>query len=541
VHWLGIWGSIVSGLIAGLIIAWGTEYYTSYEHAPTQRISEQAKTGPATVIIAGIAEGMISTWIPLITTVVAIICAFVFAGGGDSFLLGVFGVGIAAVGMLSTLAITLATDAYGPIADNAGGNAEMTHQDPSGPREDRHARLAGQHHRRDRQGLCHRLGGADRAGAAGAYVEEVRVGIHREVVENYVEPAPGEAYKLIVFDDADGDGKCDYGKYGLALPGGAEENNVISMFVSETGEGIPMTIAGEKMHLVPNQYFGKKAEAVLTGLAGPDIQLKKAGLQNFMSFYDVTLMNPKVLIGVFAGVLMVFVFAAMTMQAVGRAAMAMVMEVRRQFKEIPGIMEGKATPEYAKCVAISTAGAQREMIIPTLLAVGAPIAVGLVLGVGGVLGLLVGGLCCGFAVAMFMANAGGAWDNAKKLHRNRRARRQGFRCPQGGRRRRHRRGPVQGHLRPVAEHPHQADEHRLHRVRRHRGRLRPEDRRGSRPVRRLTGCHITTTPQPAAQRRGLFFARRRLRVSRSRGAGPPSPRGRRSPAPGRGPPSCTWS
>jgi H(+)-translocating pyrophosphatase len=429
---MGVFWAVTVGLVVGLIIGYGTEYYTSASYKPTKKIADQAVSGTGPLIIGGIAEGMLSTWIPIIAVSVGMLLAFGLNSGFENILAGLYGVGIAAVGMLSTLGITLATDAYGPIADNAGGNAEMSELPPQV--RERTDKLDSLGNTTAAIGKGFAIGSAALTALAllAAYVEEVRVGIHREVTEAYVEPAPDQPYEIIVLDPYTPENDADYlaehpamrhlskyGKYGLALPGGQDDHNIVSLFVSEAGEGIPMTVRGKKLHLVPNQYFGEEAEAILHGLlveAGLDTDdLQKAGLKNFMNFYNVTLMNPQVLIGVFFGVLMVFVFAAMTMQAVGRAAMAMVMEVRRQFKDIPGIMEGKATPEYAKCVAISTAGAQREMVVPSLLAVTAPIAVGLVLGVAGVLGLLVGGLCCGFAVAVFMANTGGAWDNAKKL------------------------------------------------------------------------------------------------------------------------------
>ncbi len=365
VCWWGLWISIAAGLIAGLVIAYGTEYYTSYEHAPTQRISKQAETGPATVIISGIAEGMISTWIPLITTVVAILVAFVAAGGGDNFLLGVFGVGVAAVGMLSTLAITLATDAYGPIADNAGGNAEMTHQDPSV---------------REKTDMLDSLGNTTAATGKGFAIGSAAL----------TALALLAAYIITV--------KVQLGDLVSNAP--------------ESASAVKWT-----------EMFGN---ASVTDASVPDL----------LEFYNVTLVNPQVLGGLFIGVMLVMVFCAMTMNAVGRAAFAMMGECRRQF----GIMkaafkksgmtdeqigdplawpyeveaEGKTFPDYAACVSISTGGALKEMVVPSLMAVIVPILVGLILGVPGVMGMLAGALVCGFAVAIFMANAGGAWDNAKK-------------------------------------------------------------------------------------------------------------------------------
>jgi len=414
----GVFWAVTIGLIVGLVIGYGTEYYTSASYKPTRKISGQAVSGTGPLIIGGIAEGMLSTWVPIIAVSVGMLLAFGLNSGFENVLAGLYGVGIAAVGMLSTLGITLATDAYGPIADNAGGNAEMSELDPQV--RERTDKLDSLGNTTAAIGKGFAIGSAALTALAllAAYVEEVRVGIHREVAAAYETAVdmPGEPYKLIVIGDRDGDGLSNFGKYGIALPDGQadDESDVISFLESKTGEGIDVEISGQTINIVPNQYFGSTATGILTDLADNG-DIGKAGLKNFMNFYEVTLMNPKVLIGVFAGVLMVFVFAAMTMQAVGRAAMAMVMEVRRQFKDIPGIMEGESTPEYAKCVAISTAGAQKEMIVPSLLAVTMPIFIGMVLGVGGVLGLLVGGLCCGFAMAVFMANTGGAWDNAKKL------------------------------------------------------------------------------------------------------------------------------
>ncbi len=348
----GVWGAIVTGLLGGLVIAWFTEYYTSYEHKPTQSIAEQAQTGPATVIISGISVGMISTWIPIAVVVVGIMLAFYLAGGGDNFLLGLYGVGIAAVGMLSTLGITLATDAYGPIADNAGGNAEMSGQ-PSFVR--------------DRTDMLDSLGNTTAA----------------------------------------------------------------------TGKGFAIGSAAlTALALLASYVITVKEYAIKSGVFGEDATSASVSIQNVVDHYNVTLLNPSVLGGVFIGVMLAFVFCAMTMNAVGRAAYAMMNECRRQF----GLMreafkaqgmtedqindpmewpkkvqhEGKQYPDYASCVAISTTGAQKEMVMPSILAIVVPILVGILLGVAGVLGMLVGGLTSGFAVAIYMANAGGAWDNAKK-------------------------------------------------------------------------------------------------------------------------------
>ena len=340
-NWLGLSFSVISGLAAGVIIGQATEYYTSHSYKPTQKISEAGLTGSATVIIKGIGTGMISTCIPVITIGVAILLSYMCANGFDlsmsseSLAHGLYGVGIAAVGMLSTLGITLATDAYGPIADNAGGNAEMSE-----------------------------LG------------EEVR---HRT-----------DAL------DALGNTTAATGK-GFAI--GSAALTALALLASYIEE---IKIAMER------------ADVMMTNVKGEAISAAQATIPDFMNFFQVNLMNPKVLVGAFIGAMAAFLFCGLTMEAVGRAAQKMVVEVRRQFKEIAGILEGTGTPDYGRCVEISTRAAQHEMIFPSFLAILIPIIVGCVLGVAGVLGLLVGGLACGFTLAVFMANAGGAWDNAKK-------------------------------------------------------------------------------------------------------------------------------
>ena len=428
VSWWGIWIAIIAGLVAGLVIAWGTEFYTSYEHKPTQRISEQSQTGPATVIISGIAEGMVSTWIPLLTVVVAILVAFISAGGTDTFLLGVFGVGIAAVGMLSTLAITLATDAYGPIADNAGGNAEMTHQDPSVREKTDMLDSLGNTTAATGKGFA--IGSAALTALAllAAYIITVQTSLTNQVTTGaanvVVEQDMGAAYYrdgLFLIKPADGDA-TDAGLLIAPEPGPIRE---------ALGNDQPFV---RDMDRTEALFYTVEVE----GQAMPFevVPARSASLPQIMSFYDVTLMNPRVLCGLFVGVMLVFVFCSMTMNAVGRAAFSMMNECRRQF----GIMkegfkkqgmseadmadplkwpyevdvDGKRYPDYASCVAISTGGALKEMIVPSLMAVIVPIVAGLILGVAGVMGMLAGALVCGFAVAIFMANAGGAWDNAKK-------------------------------------------------------------------------------------------------------------------------------
>ena len=342
-NWWGLSIAVVVGLAAGVIIGQATEYYTSHSYKPTRKLAESSKTGPATVIISGIGLGMISTAIPVITVSVAIILAYLAANGfaagdllsADALSKGLYGIGIASVGMLSTLGITLATDAYGPIADNAGGNAQMSGLEPEV---------------RERTDVLDALGNTTAATGKGfaigsaaltalallaSYIEEIKIGLDR---------------------------------LGISIQ----------------------------------------------NAAGDVIDAASATIPDIMNFYEVNLMNPMVLTGVFIGAMMAFLFCGLTMNAVGRAAQSMVVEVRRQFREIKGILTGQATPDYARCVEISTKGAQKEMLFPSLLAIIVPIAVGLVLGVAGVMGLLIGGLGAGFVLAIFMANSGGAWDNAKK-------------------------------------------------------------------------------------------------------------------------------
>ena len=346
-NWLGISFSVVSGLVAGIIIGQATEYYTSQSYKPTQKVAESSSTGPATVIISGLGLGMLSTAIPVITVGVAIVMAYLCANGFNlefsaaALSQGLYGIGIAAVGMLSTLGITLATDAYGPIADNAGGNAEMS-------------------------GLG----------------EEVR--------------------KRTDALDALGNTTAATGK-GFAI--GSAALTALALLASYV----------EEIKIALIRIAGDGGTAQLTKSVSWTVdKIRSASLIDFMDAYSVNLMNPVVLVGVFVGAMMAFLFCGLTMNAVGRAAQKMVEEVRRQFREIAGIMEGKAEPDYARCVAISTKGAQHEMLLPSILAIAIPIVVGVVLGVAGVMGLLIGGLSCGFVLAVFMANAGGAWDNAKK-------------------------------------------------------------------------------------------------------------------------------
>lgn len=343
-NWLGLSFSVIVGLVAGIIIGQSTEYYTSHSYKPTRKIAQSAETGPATVIISGIGMGMISTAIPVVTIAVAIILSYLCATGFDvenmisagNISKGLYGIGIAAVGMLSTLGITLATDAYGPIADNAGGNAEMSGLDPEV---------------RKRTDALDALGNTTAATGKGFAIGSAAL-------------------------------------TALAL---------LASYIEEVKIGM--------------QHIGQTTMELADGTVKA---VEQANILDMMDYFQVTLMNPNVLVGAFIGAMMAFLFCGLTMNAVGRAAQSMVNEVRRQFREIKGILQGEATPDYARCVEISTKGAQREMLFPSLLAIVVPIAVGFIFGVAGVMGLLIGSLSAGFVLAVFMANSGGAWDNAKK-------------------------------------------------------------------------------------------------------------------------------
>jgi len=410
----GIWGAIIVGMISGIIIGKATELYTSYDFQPTKNVAENAQTGPATVIISGLAEGMKSTWMSLLTIIVAIILAYIMAGGRDEMLMGLYGVGIAAVGMLATLGITLATDAYGPIADNAGGNAEMTHQDPEVRRRTDALDSLGNTTAAVGKGFA--IGSAALTALAllAAYVEEVRVGQIREVENSPAVVKTVEVDRFVHIGN---------GKFAIAVKdkNGVERPRAFMALTGRYDDIVDKKFTmkeitepnGEDVRTLTLTAKDEKGDVFTRQISV--VSSAKASLRQFMDYYGVNLMNPKVLCGLFAGVLLVFLFSAMTMKAVGRAAMAMVMEVRRQFKEIPGILEGTAKPDYASCVDISTRGAQKEMLAPALLALAVPVVVGLVFDVAGVLGLLAGGLACGFAMAIFMANSGGSWDNAKKF------------------------------------------------------------------------------------------------------------------------------
>lgn len=339
-NWWMLSLSVLSGLLAGVIIGKATEYYTSHSYKPTQKLAESAKTGSATVIISGMGLGMISTAIPVVTIAVAIMLSYLFATGFslDPALIskGLYGISIAAVGMLSTLGITLATDAYGPIADNAGGNAQMSGLDSEVRQKTDVLDALGNTTAATGKGFA--IGSAALTALAllASYIEEVKIGL------------------------------LHIGRETLTL--------------------------GDKI-----------------------VDVASATIPQMVEYYQVNLMNPRVLVGVFIGAMMSFLFCGLTMNAVGRAAQKMVTEVRRQFAEIKGILTGERRPDYARCVEISTLGAQREMIFPSLIAIAVPVLTGLCLGVAGVMGLLAGGLGSGFVLAVFLANSGGAWDNAKKF------------------------------------------------------------------------------------------------------------------------------
>lgn len=412
---MGVFWAIMIGVILGIVIGKGTEWATAAEYSPTKFIADQAATGPATVIIGGIAEGMMSTWIPVVSVCIGTLLSFAVMNGFNDLLAGLYGVGIAAVGMLSTLGLTLATDAYGPIADNAGGNAEMSNLPKEVRRRTDALDSLGNTTAAIGKGFA--IGSAALTALAllASYVEEVRIGIHREAATEYVMPAEGQSYAFTSVG-------ADYNKkWAIFLPGATIGNReeqqyyTISAFEGTGPNAVVLKDeTGQEHSLIVNEIGEFVKSASIADIQGKSLVATKASLKDFMMLYDASLMNPKVLVGVFIGVLAVFIFSAMTMKAVGRAAFAMVQEVRRQFKEKPGIMEGTERPDYARCVAISTAGAQREMLVPSILAIALPVFVGLVLNVSGVLGLLVGGLCAGFSVAVFMTNSGGAWDNAKK-------------------------------------------------------------------------------------------------------------------------------
>jgi K(+)-stimulated pyrophosphate-energized sodium pump len=375
----GIWAAVVVGLVVGFAIGKGTEYYTSADFSPTQELAAESKTGPATVIIGGLASVMLSTWLPVVAVVIGVVLSFAFAGGftqGVAF--GLYGVGIAAVGMLSTLGMMLATDAYGPIADNAGGNAEMSELGPEV---------------RERTDALDSLGNTTAAVGKGfaigsaaltalALIAALVIGV-RDGLERRALAAPGEELKVATKSEA-------------ADPKPGEERPVWEVQTVTEADGRVRVVLDDTETPAPYDKY-----------------LTEASLSDFVEIYDITLINPKVLSGMFIGAMLAFLFCSFTMKAVGRAAADMVEEVRRQFREF-GILEGKGDPDYAACVAISTKGAQKAMLLPSLLAIVAPVLVGMFLGIGGLAGMLVAALTTGFVLAVMMANAGGAWDNAKK-------------------------------------------------------------------------------------------------------------------------------
>ncbi len=377
----GIFGAVVSGLVAGVLIGQTTEYYTSDAYGPTQGIAQQTRMGPATTIIDGLAVGMMSTGLPVIIIVVGILCAFGFSGGFTHMGNGLYGVGFAAVGMLSTLGIIMATDAFGPIADNAGGNAEMSQLPPEVRKRTDELDQLGNTTAATGKGFA--IGSAALTAMAllAAYLEEIKLWVGRLAGKSFFE----------------------IGK---------------TKFVN-TSEQLTNLFTGRTDVTLIHHNFSDLGEVVTKAVSHTGdilgVVVQHSELMDFITAYDVTLMNPRLLCGLFLGVMMCFVFCAMTMKAVGRAAGAMVEEVRRQFRSIAGIMTGQGKPDYQRCVEISTAGAQREMIIPSLIAVIAPVLTGLLLGVPGVIGLLAGGLTAGFSLASMLNNAGGAWDNAKKF------------------------------------------------------------------------------------------------------------------------------
>lgn len=409
---LGIAGSIFVGLAAGWIIGKWTEFATSDEYAPTQKLAQQAETGPATVIIGGVADGMKSVWVPIIVVCIGMMLAFGFAtrfqfNSIAFFTLGLYGVGIAAVGMLSTLGITLATDAYGPIADNAGGNAEMSGLEPIV--RERTDALDSLGNTTAATGKGFAIGSAALTALAllAAYVEQVKTGYENWAVavdKGGVIAKEDTFYKInsnfVVRKSTDGT------KGYIVMPEYTRKAAVSEAWNPEDEQ-------------LPRELDAAMFASNDTGFAfavsqDPLVPVREATMPDFARLYNATVLNPRVLIGVFLGCMATFVFCALTMKAVGRAAFGMVEEVRRQFRENPGIMDGTVKPDYAKPVAISTKAAQREMILPSLMGIVTPVLAGLLLGVGGVLGLLVGTLCCGFCVAIFMSNSGGSWDNAKK-------------------------------------------------------------------------------------------------------------------------------
>jgi K(+)-stimulated pyrophosphate-energized sodium pump len=417
----GVSFSVIVGLVSGWLIGKWTEYCTSDEYKPTKELAAQALTGPATVIIGGIAEGMMSTWFPVMVVSAATILSFGFTNGWNFtdlnyFALGLYGVGISAVGMLSTLGITLATDAYGPIADNAGGNAQMAGLEEQV--RERTDALDSLGNTTAATGKGFAIGSAALTALAllAAYVEEVRIGFERwgdSVLSADAEPGFYKVSNQFIVRVREGEFTTPAERFEkfLAVPTYLRHPKVRAAWDQvDFSKGPALVPAG----LIEDFEEDGVTQARFVATGAELIEVHRATLPEFATYYDASLMNPKVLVGMFTGAMAVFVFCAMTMKAVGRAAKGMVEEVRRQFRENPGIMKGTSKPDYASPVAISTKAAQREMILPSLLGLVTPVVVGLLLGVAGVLGMLVAGLTTGFCVAIFMANSGGSWDNAKK-------------------------------------------------------------------------------------------------------------------------------
>ena len=423
-HWM-IALSVIVGLCAGWVIGFWTEYVTSDEYQPTRDLSESAQMGPANVIIRGIADGMQSVWLPVLVICAATLLSFGFANGFEfrdvnEFTKGLYGVGIAAVGMLSTLGITLATDAYGPIADNAGGNAEMSGLEPIV--RERTDALDSLGNTTAATGKGFAIGSAALTALAllAAYVEQVRDGFDRWADSAVTAEADGSWYKLnsqlIVQNNTEADSPVSW----LAFPDEVNQaetwRKMPSDPITPISGDFEITDDSGKPQKVTKELKPRGHRILLTvdGQSMTLVRRDKATLPDFARYYDASLLNPKILVGVFIGCMATFVFCAMTMNAVGRAAGGMVDEVRRQFKEKPGILDYSEPPDYAEPVRISTVAAQKEMIAPSLLGLLTPLATGLLLGVGGVLGMLVGTMTSGFCVAIFMSNSGGSWDNAKK-------------------------------------------------------------------------------------------------------------------------------
>jgi len=404
-YWFGVFISTVIGLLCGILIGYFTERDTSHSYKPTRHIAEQGSYGPATVILEGIAVGMRSTVGPVLTIVVGILVAFIASHGFQSIEMGLYGIGFGAVGMLATLGVTLAMDAFGPIADNAGGNAQMSHL-PENVRE-MTDNLDSVGNTTAATGKGFAIGSAALTAMAllAAYLEEIRAAL---------------------------------------IDMGTKANHYIYMTINHSKD------------LVEH------------------VRVDQATVMDFINYYQIHVLNPKFLLGIFIGSMAVFVFAALTIKAVGKAAGLMVAEVRRQFKEIPGIMEGTGKPDYSSCVTIATIGAQQQMLVPAIVGIATPIITGLIFGVAGVLGVLAGAMVSGFVLAIMLNNSGGAWDNAKKICGNRTVWRKIILRPQSHRGGRHRWRSFQRHRRPLHQHPHQAHEHGFHRFCRSHCELQPQ-------------------------------------------------------------------